>query len=65
MKVPEANRGPQTFAEVFCRAGQHHLRLNMYIAQARNGKFEIVKNLGVISPKETSRSALLELSAVG
>src|SRR3954454_16267579 len=32
--------------------GQHHLRLNMYIAQARNGKFEIVKNLGVVEPKE-------------
>ena len=24
----------------------------MYIAQAKNGKFEIVKNLGVIDPKE-------------
>ena len=44
---------------------QHHLRLNMYIAQARNGKFEVVKDLGVIDPKETSRSGRLELSAVG
>ena len=44
--------------------GQHHLRLNMYIAQARNGKFEVVKDLGVIDPKETSRSTRLELSAV-
>jgi ABC-type branched-subunit amino acid transport system substrate-binding protein len=32
--------------------GEHHLRLNMYIAQARNGTFKIVKNLGVIEPKE-------------
>jgi ABC-type branched-subunit amino acid transport system substrate-binding protein len=32
--------------------GQHHLRLNMYIAQARNGHFEVVKNLGVIEPNE-------------
>ncbi|MBK9608596.1 MAG: substrate-binding protein [Betaproteobacteria bacterium] len=32
--------------------GQHHVRMNMYIAQARNGRFEIVKNLGVIDPKE-------------
>ena len=32
--------------------GQHHVRMNMYIAQAKNGKFEIVKNLGVIDPKE-------------
>ena len=32
--------------------GQHHLRMNMYIAQARKGSFEVVKNLGVIDPKE-------------
>jgi ABC-type branched-subunit amino acid transport system substrate-binding protein len=44
--------------------GQHHLRLNMYIAQARNGKFEVVKDLGVIDPMEAPRSVRLELSAV-
>jgi len=32
--------------------GQHHVRMNMYIAQAKNGKFKIVKSLGVIDPKE-------------
>jgi branched-chain amino acid transport system substrate-binding protein len=32
--------------------GQHHARLNMYIAQASNGIFKIVKNLGVIEPNE-------------
>jgi ABC-type branched-subunit amino acid transport system substrate-binding protein len=32
--------------------GQHHVRMNMYIAQANNGKFKIVKSLGVIDPKE-------------
>jgi len=32
--------------------GQHHLRLNMYIAQARSGTFEIVENLGAIDPQE-------------
>ena len=32
--------------------GQHHLRLNMYIAQARGGKFEIVENLGAIAPND-------------
>ena len=32
--------------------GQHHVRMNMYIAQASNGHFEIVNNLGVIDPKE-------------
>ena len=32
--------------------GQHHLRMNMYIAQAGNGHFEVVKSLGAIDPKE-------------
>jgi urea transport system substrate-binding protein len=32
--------------------GQHHARLNMYIAQASAGRFKIVKRLGVIDPNE-------------
>lgn len=32
--------------------GQHHARLNMYIAQASGGIFKVVKNLGAIEPKE-------------
>jgi ABC-type branched-subunit amino acid transport system substrate-binding protein len=32
--------------------GQHHLRLNMYIAQARDGVFEVVSDLGHVDPKE-------------
>lgn len=32
--------------------GQHHVRMNMYIAQAGNGAFKIVKSLGHIDPKE-------------
>src|SRR3974390_2319578 len=32
--------------------GQHHVRMNMYIAQARNGTFEILESLGAIDPKE-------------
>ncbi len=32
--------------------GQHHVRMNMYIAQADNGTFRVVENLGVIDPKE-------------
>jgi ABC-type branched-subunit amino acid transport system substrate-binding protein len=32
--------------------GQHHARLNMYIAQARGGRFEIVEDLGLIDPQE-------------
>ena len=32
--------------------GQHHVRMNMYIAQAQNGRFRIAKRLGAIDPKE-------------
>jgi branched-chain amino acid transport system substrate-binding protein len=32
--------------------GQHHLRMNMYIAEACNGRFEIVSELGAIDPHE-------------
>jgi len=32
--------------------GQHHVRMNMYIAQAQSGSFKVVKNLGVIDPNE-------------
>jgi branched-chain amino acid transport system substrate-binding protein len=49
--------GPGGSAEMV--PGQHHVRMNMYIAQAKNGRFEILKSLGVIDPKE----ALVELSA--
>jgi branched-chain amino acid transport system substrate-binding protein len=33
--------------------GQHHARMNMYIAQARNGRFEVVESLGPIDPQES------------
>src|SRR5437588_1678180 len=36
--------------------GQHHLRLNMYIAQAQGGTFKVVKNLGPIDPQESEVS---------
>jgi len=42
--------GPGGSAEMV--PGQHHLRLHMYIAQARNGTLDVVKSLGVIEPKE-------------
>ena len=32
--------------------GQHHARMNMYIARARSGRFQVVKNLGAIDPQE-------------
>jgi branched-chain amino acid transport system substrate-binding protein len=44
------DHGPGGAAEMV--PGQHHLRLNMYIAQAHDGKFNVVESLGVIDPKE-------------
>ena len=32
--------------------GQHHVRMNMYIAQSQGGRFRIVRRLGAIDPKE-------------
>ena len=32
--------------------GQHHVRMNMYIARARSGRFDIVESLGAIDPPE-------------
>ena len=32
--------------------GEHHVRLHMYIAQARGGRFHVVKSLGPIDPHE-------------
>ena len=32
--------------------GQHHVRMNMYIARSRNGRFEVVRDLGAIEPNE-------------
>jgi len=43
-------QGPGGAAEMV--PGQHHLRMNMYIAQATAGKFKVVKSLGMIEPKE-------------
>jgi ABC-type branched-subunit amino acid transport system substrate-binding protein len=46
-KIAEGPGGP---AEVV--PGEHHVRMNMYIAQAHNGNFKVVKSLGAIDPKE-------------
>ena len=32
--------------------GRHHLRMNMYIAQSRDGRFEVVETLGAMDPQE-------------
>src|SRR3954469_5353661 len=46
-KIAEGPGGPAEMVP-----GQHHARMNMYIAQATNGAFKVVKDLGVIDPKE-------------
>jgi ABC-type branched-subunit amino acid transport system substrate-binding protein len=45
--IPEGPGGPAEMVP-----GQHHGRMNMYIAQASNGQFKVVKSLGIIDPKE-------------
>lgn len=54
--IPQGPGGPAQMVP-----GQHHLRLNMYIAQSRGGSFEVLKHLGPIEPQEcevSGRSAL-------
>jgi ABC-type branched-subunit amino acid transport system substrate-binding protein len=46
-KIAAGPGGPAEMAP-----GQHHARLNMYIAQASNGIFKVIKNLGVTEPNE-------------
>src|SRR5260370_25643774 len=42
--------------------GQHHVRMNMYIAQAKNGRFEIVESLGAIDPDEPMAPAAADFA---
>ena len=44
--------------------GQHHVRMNLYIAQAKNGKFEIVQSLGAIDPNEAAVPTDVEFGRV-
>ena len=53
-KIAQGPGGPAEMAP-----GQHHVRMNMYIARSKNGNFEIVKSLGVIDPKELNVSSLV------
>jgi branched-chain amino acid transport system substrate-binding protein len=46
-RIAEGPGGPATMVP-----GEHHARMNMYIAQARGGRFEIVARLGAIDPHE-------------
>jgi urea transport system substrate-binding protein len=46
-RIAEGPGGPAAMVP-----GQHHARMNMYIAQARSGRFEVVESLGTIDPQE-------------
>jgi branched-chain amino acid transport system substrate-binding protein len=46
-RIAEGPGGPAVMVP-----GQHHVRMSMYIGQARGGRFEIVEELGAIDPQE-------------
>jgi ABC-type branched-subunit amino acid transport system substrate-binding protein len=46
-RIPVGPGGPAEMVP-----GQHHVRMNMYIAQSQGGTFKVVKNLGHIDPNE-------------
>src|SRR5947209_16987646 len=46
-KIPSGPGGPAEMVP-----GQHHVRLNVYIAQVRGGALEVVESLGAIDPNE-------------
>ena len=46
-RIPQGPGGPAEMVR-----GQHHVRMNMYIARSEGGTFKVVKNLGHIDPKE-------------
>lgn len=54
-KIPGGPGGPAEMVP-----GQHHVRMNMYIAQAHDGHFKVVNNLGVIEPKECAQGTSID-----
>jgi len=57
-KIAEGPGGPAEMVP-----GQHHVRMNMYIAQAHNGSFKVVKSLGVVDPKECTQGTEVSIDA--
>jgi len=47
-RIPQGPGGPAEMVP-----GQHHVRMNMYIARSEKGTFKVVENLGHIDPKES------------
>jgi ABC-type branched-subunit amino acid transport system substrate-binding protein len=52
-KIAEGPGGPAEMVP-----GEHHVRMNMYIARSEKGDFTVVKNLGRIEPKEREVAAV-------
>ncbi|MFN7917308.1 MAG: substrate-binding protein [Vicinamibacterales bacterium] len=52
-RIAEGPGGPASMVP-----GQHHARLHMYIARARQGQFHIVRDLGIVEPQEQLVPAL-------
>jgi branched-chain amino acid transport system substrate-binding protein len=46
-KLAESPGGPAAMVP-----GQHHVRMNMYIAQVRDGSLDVVERLGAVDPHE-------------
>ena len=46
-KLAEGPGGPTEMVP-----GQHHVRMNVYIAQVRGGTLDVVEGLGAIDPNE-------------
>jgi ABC-type branched-subunit amino acid transport system substrate-binding protein len=46
-RIDEGPGGPAAMVP-----GEHHVRMHMYIGQARNGRFDVVESLGSIDPQE-------------
>jgi ABC-type branched-subunit amino acid transport system substrate-binding protein len=46
-RIPQGPGGPAEMVP-----GQHHVRMNMYIARSESGTFRVVENLGHIDPQE-------------
>jgi branched-chain amino acid transport system substrate-binding protein len=49
-------QGPGGPAEMVPR--QHHVRMNMYVAQVSKGKLNVIKSLGAHDPKECTQAAM-------
>ena len=58
--IPQGPGGPASMVP-----GEHHVRMNMYIAQARDGRFEVIKSLGSVDPHERLFDVHAEAVAVG